>query len=454
MASTRIELCTPMLSCYTGCVENELVALHNRHLISRIQPNGIKVRAVAKAWLDLIKPFRYRVWSDDEVIRNTSPDKRKRVANALKQYREEGLSRRDERISAFIKHEKAFDMPDDPAIEKSPRMIQYRSFVYTSVFKKYLMPFEHKFWKIGRKCEHFADPSDRLFSKTMNSWGVAANLRKAWESYAEPVADLWDVSRMDAHLSGTVRELIEFKTYYKMTGAKGCFEYFTRTARKNKCRTRNGIKYEMEYTLCSGEANTSLADSIVMAAALHSVYRGNSTNLVNGDDCVAVREASQPGDDTVFADCGLPVKYEAAYVFEHVEFCQQRPVEVRPGIWRMVRNPDRVMSRSLHTIKTFAKENEYMNYLASIGQGELASNDGVPVLQSFALALMRLGKVLPKVVAQEFAHRREQYRGVSDITDVARVSFAVAWGIAPETQLELERFFDDGGLIPYIQVSL
>ncbi|APG76283.1 hypothetical protein 2 [Hubei tombus-like virus 24] len=330
----------------------------------------------------------------------------------------------------FIKHEKG----DDP--ESTPRGIQYRSFKWTALFKRVLGPFEMRLWRLGQDFQP-SPLAERMFSKNLNPRAVAHNLRNGWLKFADPVADLWDVSRMDAHLGRLVREMIEFPTY--RMGTYG-FDDFIGAMRHNICRTKNGIVYEMDYTMCSGEACTSAGDSIVMAAVLDFVYRDIPHHkLVCGDDCVVIRERGCVPDSSVFAQCGLPVKSDVVDQFERVEFCQSRPVCVA-GVWTMVRNPDRVVNRALCTIKNFGGEvRPYQDWLASVGVGELESGAGVPVVQTLALELMKLGQPRPHFVREYLEHRRTlQQREPLEVTDETRHSFWLAWGWTPEEQVRFE----------------
>lgn len=423
---------------------NELVALHNRHLVRKAEPLERTIRAVADHWVTRFPRFyNYRTFSEEEVIANTPQNRKKRVIGAFERYHEEGYLPKDSVVRAFIKHEKSPDSPGDDPMDKDPRLIQYRSYKHTSLFKCVLMPFEHKLWKLGQDFQKRAPNYLRVFSKGMNSFTIAANLRHGWDSISEPVADLWDVSRMDAHLGRYLRELIEFQTYRKGSGSDQ-FEPFLRAMRRNRGWTRGGIHYTSEYTMCSGEACTSSGDSIIMAAVLKYIYRHTPHHiLVCGDDSVVIRTREFVPDRTIFEQCGLPVKGDTAYLFEHVEFCQTRPVCVS-GTWRMVRNPERVLSRTQFTLKQFPTKQLYYDWMASVGRGELACCDGVPVLQEFAKGLMLLGNWRQTFYDEHLAMRPELYKGEREVTLDTRLSFLLAWGMSLEEQKYLEERMREG----------
>lgn len=427
----------PRIGFYYGCLANELAALHNRHLIRKIEPVPARFRFVADWWRRQLPQVRCTEWTEAKVLANTPTSRKKRVERAFSDLHRYGLTDRDVKVQAFIKHEKAEDTPADPLGAKDPRMIQYRSFKFTARLQQYLLPMEHKIFKWGQTLEKATSLKDRLFAKGMNSWQVGSWVADNWADFARPRADLWDVSRFDAHMGKLVREYLEFPVYRKMNPD---IAWMLQAMRKNKCRTKNGVVYESSYTMCSGEACTSSGDSLVMAAVLKYIYRNTDARiLVNGDDSVVICDDSFKPDHTVFEDCGLPTKYETADIMEHVEFCQCRPVKVG-GRWRMVRNPIRVLSRSVHTIKNFAGVGPYADWLSSVGVGEVACNDGVPILQQWGMYLKSHGNMRNHFLEEVMARRPgEKFRGPANIDSEARISFALAWGIMPDQQRAWEQ---------------
>jgi len=443
MAAGRLNhLWVERMACFAGCLQNELVALHNRHLVRRIEPDLRCVRAIAKNWLALLpKCHLLTKWSREKVIENTTQSKRERVRNAFRAYDKYGWTPKDAYIRMFIKHEKGGDSFDSPADEADPRAIQYRSFKHTSLFKQWLMPVEAQIWKMGQDLER-SPMVQRIFSKGMNPRNIANNLATAWGTFGDPVADLWDVSRMDAHMGRFVRELIEFPTYRHFMPE---IQAYLECMRKNRAWTKSGIAYEMEYTMCSGEACTGSGDSIVMAAVLKYVYRDTPHHiLVCGDDSVVVRDRSFKPDLTIFEGAGLPVKFEQANTLGEVEFCQRRPVRVA-GVWQMVSNPYRLLSRLPVTIKNF-KGDALKDWLYSVGQGELQDNSGVPILQVLCLQLMALGGKLREHFLREYLENRRTLRagGASVVEDSTRASFALAWGVSVEQQKRVEAELERG----------
>lgn len=422
----------PPISVYFGCVHNELVALSNRHLVQRLVTKKRVAQRVANHWHMNLPQFKTRKYSEEEVIKNTSLVRRKRVKLAFEKIRERGLLDKDCNVQAFIKHEKS-NVPD--YADKAPRLIQYRSFKFTAAFQQYLQPIEHQIFKLGQNFGMRSKPNERLFAKGLNSWQRGEWVSHHWSKFSKPKAWLWDVSRLDAHMSKFLRELIEFPTYHRCNKNT---RWFTSKMASNKCWTANGIHYTSRYTMCSGEACTSLGDSIVVAAALKYAYRNvKHSMLVDGDDSIIITE-SDAEIDNIFDDLGLPMKLEIANSIHEVDFCQCRPIRVG-GRWRMVRDPIRILSRSPVTIKNFTGDQAYRDWLSSVGVGELACNDGVPVIQEWSIKLKSYGNMRKHFVDEVLIRRiGEKFTGPRPITSQAREDFALAFGIMPDTQRQWE----------------
>ncbi len=136
----------------------------------------------------------------------------------------------------------------------------------------------------------------------------------------------------------------------------------------------------------------------------------------NGDDCVVFMEKGdlarfQSMLDGWFREMGFNmVVEEPSYVFEHIEFCQTKPV-FDGTRWVMCRNPWTAIAKDSVLLKNPNSVNKsfLQTWLYAVGTGGLALAGGLPVFQSF-------------------------YK--------ARVSFYYAFGVTPDEQVELEKYYD------------
>lgn len=428
------------VACFAGCLVNEIVALRERHLMAVPVSKEIETatKAVGKFICKRLPRLRIKCASEEFVLRNKPSHTRKRTIAAFAKLRRDGFNHNMARVNAFIKFEKYADTLDDPLVDKAPRMIQYRSYPYCALISRFLLPLELKIWEWDDKCSP-APVSERVFSKHMNSFHIAERLR-SMDRYGDTMFILLDHSRFDAHIRRDMLMNVEFRIYKQVIRDQLFFQLIDMQL-DNVCYTRNGIKYKCPGRKMSGEYNTSLGDSLINWAMLEYWLRDIPHQvLVNGDDSVVAIPSSRflNLDKGFFQSVGLVTKIETTHLFEHVEFCQCRPVEVCPGLWRMVRNPRRVLSRAGITIRSLQGKARD-DWLHCVGMGEVACNSGVPVLQSLGVALMKRGRFRRAFYDEIMARRLDEYRGVSPISECARASFSIAWGIPICEQLLLER---------------
>lgn len=448
------------------CPANEMDALANRHILDT-GFDAVRAQKLYKAvYRNFVKfcPVRQvHEWTRKRLLADVSASRKKVVANSQKLVMSDGLQARDYRIIAFMKGEKAegYDVESaciedgSPLESKSGRLIQYRPSTYTYELARFLRPLEHQLFK--RKFGKTVPKRERWFAKGMTSHEVAENLLHKWSLFADPVALLLDHSKFDAHLNEFMRKWIEW-AYYNACGRVSKLVALLKRQRKNTGRTTAGrILYEVLGTMMSGEYNTSLGDCTVNHALivyfLHVVCGipiDEFDVLVNGDDSVAVfgRRWRQVVASKLgwFAEAGMKTKSEWAFVPEEMEFCQTRPIEVAPGKWRMARRPERVISRSCYTDKQLSGEKAWRTLIGAVGTGELACNQGVPIVEAFARLLIRTarGRGSKRLLAQYLARRGDEI--VEDhhapVQSVARASFEAAYGFTPSQQRSWENYFD------------
>ena len=428
-------------SVYQPCVRNELCALLQRHLLTNGEPQDVVWERCLRISASLANSLSIdRPYTPEEVIAHkNAPGNKRRYRRAFHVLRTIGLPPRYNNVKAFVKVEK---WPVSSLGIKPPRLIQYRSFEYCAALSRYLMPMEKSLWS-------YREPDTGLppFAKGMNTFQVASVLRDMESLYDDPVFVLADHSKFDSTIMGRWIEL-EKRAYTSIYPDEE-LQALMSDQFVNKGQTKHGISYTCLGRKMSGEYNTSLGDTWVNYCILKDVFKDVPHHvLVNGDDSVIVMPASKLADldlsPETWLQYGMTTKVDLAYDLSSVDFCQSRPVEVRPGVWRMVRLPMRAMSRALISAKRYQGQ-AWRRLVRSIGMSEMACSDGVPVLQSFAQHYLRLaGDVKPLMDEVSYKAKLEPRLtpSLKPITPEARLSFAAAFGIAADEQEAMERWLD------------
>lgn len=354
---------------------------------------------------------------------------------------------------AFVKAEKInFTAKPDPA----PRVIQPRDPRYNVEVGVYLRPLEHAVYKAT--ADLYGGPT---VMKGYNAEGVANELRGMWESFTDPIAVGLDASRFDQHVRP---EMLRWEHSVYL----GCFPQRYRARLRwllsgqinNKCHMRvtDGVlKYKVDGSRMSGDMNTALGNCLIMCALVWTRAKelGIRVRLANnGDDCVVVMErrhyqafANRLGD--WFLRYGFKMKIEEpCRTFEHIEFCQAHPV-FDGSVWVMVRNPLTTISKDACCVnRDFASGTAARKWLHAVGECGLAMTGGIPVCQAQYQAFLRhgvagLGENEVLSTTGMYHLSRGCSRRVQDITDAARVSFFLAFGLTPHEQRALEAAFSE-----------
>lgn len=208
----------------------------------------------------------------------------------------------------------------------------------------------------------------------------------------------------------------------------------------------------------SGDMNTALGNCIIMILMCLAVFM--PLNLIfdlfdDGDDCIVICEE----DDFLLFEAavntmgqfGMVMKIESTTTeFERISWCQCQPIHTAKG-WKFCRDPPKVMSTALVGQKWYhLNARGRAKYLRGLAECEVILNKGVPVLQVFAEALLRnagsVRAVFDESSGEYFRYLRElkEIRSVTEvvpITDEARVSFSIAFGIDVTQQFHLEQQF-------------
>lgn len=391
--------------------------------------------------------------SRQQVVDRYSGGKRVIYMNALLSLQRKSFEPRDARLNTFVKFEK-----QKVKTGAVPRIINPRSVRYNLLLGKYLKHAEKAYFVAIN--EAFGGKTATTVVKGVNAVAAAAVLREKWNSFAEPVALGLDASRFDMHVS---LEALQYEhSFYRalFPGSEELKDLLALQLRNTGCAyAEDGkVEFSMRGTRASGDLNTSLGNCIIMCALVH-VYaksRGVQIELANnGDDCVVFMNAPdlsrfQRGLSEWFRRHGFAMVSELpAYEFEHVEFCQTRPVYLN-GEWVMTRNHTAVLRKDPICLIPVQDDKTLKKWMHAVGTCGSIGAAGCPVQQAFYGNLLRNGtpcseRMIQHVHKHTSALQRIQGRKrLTTVTAVARVSYYYAFGLLPDEQVALESFYDSG----------
>jgi hypothetical protein len=394
-----------------------------------------------------------------KVVESYSGRLRRRYTEAEVKIQQNGYpGRKEAKIKAFVKAEKF-----NPVAKLSkPRLILGRSPEYTLELASYLKPLEHDFWKRLKSRRSWGVPKTRIVGKGLNANQRAELVRtKLRDGFAcfeadgkafEAHQDRWQLQQEHA---------VYLAAYHGDRRLQKLLGYQL----NNRGHTACGIKFGRSGGRASGDFNTGLGNTIVMIAVVVGALEqlraelGNQFAfdiLADGDNALvflptAWMEKVYSGFyETVLRTSGHEVTLENMTVeLERVTFGQSRPVLTGAGL-TMVRDPMKTLSHSFCGHKHYGDLAYGRRVLKSIAQCELSLSRGVPVLQTFfevALLELEAEQACPEAVDEyRYTFVKGDLRGSIPVTVEARTSFARAWGIDVDTQVEMEARFAQGNL--------
>lgn len=208
----------------------------------------------------------------------------------------------------------------------------------------------------------------------------------------------------------------------------------------------------------SGDMDTSLGNCLISATLawmLCRVYRKTSF-VVDGDDTIIF--VPRKLMDTIrrkVVDHYLSFGFDAVAehpcdVFEHIEFCQSKPV-FDGCKWRMVRNWHKAISLDYSGYERLLEDRYFKEFIHSVGSCGMALTYGLPIMQEFYSFGIREGSKGRDVPWDQIkglglfrlAKRAGGFRRWSPVTDAARISFWRAFGVTPDSQIRWERHFSE-----------
>nr|QKN88911.1 MAG: hypothetical protein 1 [Riboviria sp.] len=399
------------------------------------------------------------VLSLDQVVESYHGPKRRVYEEARNSLYQTSLSARDAKLSSFVKFEKQ-------DVSKAPRVINPRSPRYNLTLGRFLKHAEHHYFRAINKV--WGQRTRATIIKGFNADASASILHDKWTVFKRPVAIGLDASKFDMHVS--VQALKYEHSFYQslFPGNRTLKELLSwQLLNRGVARAADGlVKFAMPGTRSSGDLNTSLGNCILMCGLVWSYCqeKGIDAELANnGDDCVLIVESDalatvQDGLDLWFRKRGFAMTVETpVYEFEQIEFCQTHPVQLSSG-WRMVRNLSAVLQKDPMCLLPISNARSMERWWGAVGVCGKILCSGVPVHSSFYSLMDRSGDTTEGVIKEVYRNRSVLYnmRGVAEATcDArARVSFYYAFGVLPDEQLCMERYYDGGKLVWHDGVPL
>nr|UQB76157.1 RNA polymerase [Flumine tombus-like virus 7] len=421
----------------------------------RPSPNALQLGKFRELWVSNLQGC-HRV-PHDMVVRAYKGRKASRYSDAFDSLEENPVCEDDSKLTAFLKCEKTnLTVKGDPA----PRLIQFPNPRYSLELMTYLKFSEKKFMKAIDAV--WGEPT---VMSGYNCEELGVILSEKWDSFRNPVAVPLDFSRFDQHTSTAALEY-EFEFYQAaFPGDEHLKELLSWQLHPRGVAVAGdgAISYHCpEGGRGSGQINTSMGNKIIVCGLMWEYFQevGLSASLANmGDDCVIFLEQQQLNLlCSTLQPWWLERGYNAitekpCYELEKIEFCQSNPVEVN-GEWIMVRNPEKALSKDCITLASSETPSQIASAYMAISTCGRIINSGVPI--SFALhsAIHRAARRYTKDVEinPDFMFRQiefgnfERMRGLTyrrkDISDETRLSYYRAFGIAPETQIMLESYYN------------
>jgi len=388
--------------------------------------------------------------SRQQVVDRYTGSKRLVYQTAMESLSRERLHERDAYLKMFVKFEKQ-------DLGKAPRGINPRDPRYNLELGRYLKHAEKPFFEAINAA--FASVSTHTVIKGLNAVDSARAIHSKWNRFRNPVALGMDAEKFDAHVSSSALEFEHSHYLALFPGAKQ-LQQLLRWQIRNKgvAYADDGkVKFEVRGTRSSGDLNTSLGNCLIMCGAIYAYARQKQITVElanNGDDCVVFMEREDlhkfmAGVTSWFRDRGFSMVCEQpVYEFERVEFCQTHPVCV-DGVWRMVRNHEAVLKKDPICLIAIQNQLVYSKWLYAVGIGGRILSDGVPVQEALYTTFYDHGTRCTQAMF-EHIHKNSsmltRIKGLalnqeSIIAPSTRVSYYYAFGVLPDHQIEIEKYY-------------
>ncbi|APG76330.1 hypothetical protein 2 [Hubei tombus-like virus 17] len=415
---------------HAQCACNQYESLIHRHLASKEVDLDIGLwRRLADRWLHIFQADLAKL-SFKDVISHFTGKRKKRYSSAFTHYCESGYQ---SKIKMFIKQDK---YPLDTIYDKSPRAIQYRSPEFNLAFMQYIKPIED--WVYNNVT--YAVVSDTpTIAKAMNPYQRAEIFRYKVSWFKNPKFYLIDHSAFDSCIS----------KYHLKTTHKKYFKFFDNFEFRKLCqaqihnsgKTRSGIKYKVEGTRMSGDADTALGNCIVNLDCITAVLCLSGISkydiMVDGDDSIVIVEQEAVIEESWFKKLGFITKISSTTNINEVEFCQSR-LCFDGSRYAFVRNPMRMLAHYSICNKKYSLK-QINHWLKGISMCENSLAGQYPIYN----AIVKAFDVSDRFIIDEELEQRMKGLSFSplcrSITTAARKSFEEVWGIDHITQELIEK---------------
>lgn len=394
-----------------------------------------------------------------DFLSKLEPSRRRVYAIAAEELECRDISPKDARVSAFVKYEKEIHEWKVPV----PRLISPRQYPFLLEDGRFFSQVEKP---LMEACDSLFGAPTVMKGKTVHE--VASIIKAAWDGMDHPVAIGADASRFDQHVSvDALKWQHKVQSEFVAQEHREYYRYLQSMKLVNKCSgvTNDGkVNYTIEGTRTSGDADTGGGNCLLMCSMMHAYCSHlcipvDKFRLINnGDDCVIITEEKyktriEGSMETWFLALGFRMITETpVFEVEQIEFCQMRPIITVNG-WVMVRNPKRALIKDCLSTRPIDSAATYVKWVCAVADAGRSLSKGVPVMQVFYENLPRNLPTLKASTSRRIQQRRKRIkledsgltrwgwdRGKTDstISEDSRVSFYLAFGVAPSDQLAIE----------------
>lgn len=445
------------------CAHNALDALVRRSLgpvpaATDINPLRVSFRKLRR----ICRRYDGDEWTLERTAMSYSGSLQRRYLEAARSLSEDPLSPEDWKLKCFVKAEKL----DVRAKASKPRLIFPRSPRYNLALAAFLKPFEHWLWGVLKGVAQRGVRRSRVVGKGLNPERRANLIRRKMSEFADPLVMEVDGKAFEAHISADMVKL-EHSCYLAAFRGSKDLAYLLGKQR-TAGNAPGGIKFSRPGGRASGDFNTGMGNSLIMAAVVDcamGIIGCKYDSLIDGDNALLFVERSDM--PRVVADFpplaqdhgGQEMVLEKPTgVFEEVVFGQSHPIDTGYRLG-MVRDWKKVLSGATSSHNHMHHYGEVHRFLLGVAICEYSLARGVPVLGDYFYQLQADCRKVASTPLGESHYRDYQAMGVNvrevlgktpvwvEPTMVARVSFERAFGVSPREQVLLE------GRLPRISFS-